>query len=77
MDVAGNLGRACRFGRNGGRDGGRHRCLVTAAGQTLKNTKTGHCLEIASPAYGGGKQVMVATCNSDEPQQLWNNGATA
>ncbi|MFE2563551.1 RICIN domain-containing protein [Streptomyces mirabilis] len=49
----------------------------TAAGQTLKNTKTGHCLEIASPAYGGGKQVMVATCNSDEPQQLWNNGGTA
>lgn len=49
----------------------------TAAGQTLKNTKTGHCLEIASPAYGGGKQVMVATCNSDEPQQLWNNGGTS
>ncbi|MER5660495.1 hypothetical protein [Streptomyces mirabilis] len=21
--------------------------------------------------------VMVATCNSDEPQQLWNNGGTA
>jgi hypothetical protein len=50
---------------------------TTAAGQTLKNTRTGHCLEIASPAYGGGKQVMVATCNSDEPQQLWNNGGTA
>ncbi|MET7723076.1 RICIN domain-containing protein [Streptomyces mirabilis] len=49
----------------------------TAAGQTLKNTETGHCLEIASPAYGGGKQVMAATCNSDEPQQLWNNGGTA
>ncbi len=50
---------------------------TTAAGQTLKNTRTGHCLEIASPAYGGGKQVMVATGNSDEPQQLWNNGGTA
>lgn len=49
----------------------------TAAGMTLKNTETGHCLEIASPAYGGGKQVMVATCNSDEPQQLWNDGGTA
>lgn len=48
----------------------------TGAGQTLKNTNTGNCLEIASPAYGGGKQVMVATCNSDEPQQLWNNGGT-
>ncbi|MEU6367981.1 RICIN domain-containing protein [Streptomyces sp. NPDC046931] len=45
----------------------------TAAGQTLKNTETGHCLEIASPAYGGGNQVMVATCNSDERRQLWKN----
>ncbi|MGW7256612.1 RICIN domain-containing protein [Streptomyces sp. NPDC054834] len=50
---------------------------TTAAGKTLKNTETGHCLEIASPAYGGAKQVMVTTCNSDEPQQLWKDGGTA
>jgi len=49
----------------------------TAAGRTLKNTETGHCLEIASPAYGGGRQVMVATCDSGDPQQLWRNGGTA
>jgi hypothetical protein len=50
---------------------------TTAAGQTLKNTETGHCLEIASPSYGGGKGVKVTTCNSDQPEQLWRNGGTA
>lgn len=43
----------------------------TASGQTLKNTETGHCLEIASPPYGGAKQVMVTTCDSGRAQQLW------
>ena len=46
----------------------------TPAGQTLKNTETGHCLEIASPAYGGGRQVMVTTCDSGRAEQLWKNG---
>lgn len=50
---------------------------TTAAGQTLKNTETGQCLAIASPSYGGGKQVMVTTCNSDQPEQLWRNGGSA
>lgn len=50
---------------------------TTAAGQTLKNTETGQCLEIAPPPYGGGKQVKVTTCNSDRPEQLWRNGGTA
>lgn len=43
----------------------------TAAGQTLKNTATGHCLEIAAPPFGGAKQVMVTTCNSARREQLW------
>ncbi|WP_405692415.1 RICIN domain-containing protein [Streptomyces sp. NBC_00057] len=46
---------------------------TTAAGQTLKNTETGHCLEIASTSFGS-EQVMVTTCNSDQPQQLWTRG---
>ncbi|MGW1778573.1 RICIN domain-containing protein [Streptomyces sp. NPDC002143] len=43
----------------------------TTAGQTLKNTTTGHCLVITTPAFGGAKQVMVTTCDSGEPEQLW------
>ncbi|MGP3954049.1 RICIN domain-containing protein [Streptomyces sp. 7N604] len=43
-----------------------------ADGQTVKNTETGHCLAMGSPPYGGSKQVMVTTCNSDRPQQLWS-----
>ncbi|MFE7268916.1 ricin-type beta-trefoil lectin domain protein, partial [Streptomyces sp. NPDC057592] len=46
---------------------------TTAAGQTLKNTDTNHCLEIDSTPYDGVK-VLVTTCNSDEPQQLWTRG---
>ncbi|MFI1033592.1 RICIN domain-containing protein [Streptomyces sp. NPDC020951] len=50
---------------------------TTSAGKTLKNTTTGHCLEIAAPAFGGAKQVMVTTCDSGEPEQLWRTGGTA
>ncbi|MEV5850338.1 ricin-type beta-trefoil lectin domain protein [Streptomyces sp. NPDC051985] len=49
----------------------------TAAGQTLKNTDTDRCLEIASPSYGGGNQVMVTTCDSGQAQQLWRDGGNA
>ncbi|WP_416982745.1 RICIN domain-containing protein [Streptomyces sp. T028] len=54
-----------------------HVANSTAAGQTLKNTDTGRCLEIASPSYGGAKQVMVTTCDSGEAQQLWRDGGNA
>ncbi|MEU3615992.1 ricin-type beta-trefoil lectin domain protein [Streptomyces sp. NPDC006872] len=50
---------------------------TTSAGKTLKNTTTGHCLVIAAPAFGGAKQVMVTTCDSGEPEQLWRTGGTA
>ncbi|SDO82692.1 Ricin-type beta-trefoil lectin domain-containing protein [Lentzea jiangxiensis] len=50
---------------------------TTAAGQTLQNTETGHCLIIDSPPFGGSSQVMVTTCNSDQSQQLWRNDETA
>ncbi|MFI7296984.1 RICIN domain-containing protein [Streptomyces sp. NPDC050121] len=43
----------------------------TSAGRLLKNTATGHCLEIAAPPFGGTKQVMVTTCNSTRREQLW------
>ncbi|MET8453933.1 RICIN domain-containing protein [Streptomyces sp. NPDC005209] len=49
----------------------------TAGGQTLKNTESGRCLEIDSPPDGGGEQLMLTTCNSDQPQQRWKNGGTA
>lgn len=48
---------------------------TTDAGQTLENADTGGCLAITSPAYGGGNQVMVTTCNGEQPQQLWGNGS--
>ncbi|MFG2143993.1 protein kinase [Streptomyces sp. NPDC048696] len=47
---------------------------TTSGGQTLENTETGHCLEIAAPAYGGPPGPMVTTCDSDQSQQLWRNG---
>ncbi len=47
----------------------------TAAGQTLENTEAGNCLAITTPRYGGGNQVMVGTCDSDSPEQLWKNSA--
>lgn len=43
----------------------------TSAGRPLKNTTTGHCLEIATPPFGGTKQVMVTTCNGTHREQLW------
>jgi hypothetical protein len=50
---------------------------TTAAGQTLKNSATGWCLEIASQPYYPQAQVMVTTCNSNERQQLWKSGLTS
>ncbi|MEV1067320.1 ricin-type beta-trefoil lectin domain protein [Streptomyces sp. NPDC050263] len=50
---------------------------TASTGKTLKNTTTGHCLEIATPAFGGAKQVMVTTCDSGESEQLWRAGGTA
>lgn len=49
----------------------------TSTGQTLKNTETGHCLEIATPSFGGAKQVMVTTCDGGQTQQLWKDGGNA
>ncbi|GAA1378182.1 RICIN domain-containing protein [Catellatospora chokoriensis] len=46
---------------------------TTDRGQTLQNTDTGQCLAIASAPYGGGKAVMLTTCDSDQPVQLWRN----
>ncbi|MGP9019926.1 protein kinase domain-containing protein [Streptomyces sp. BR1] len=48
---------------------------TASGGQTLENTETGHCLEIAAPPYGGTPGPMVTTCDSDQSQQLWRNGA--
>ncbi|MBD0746018.1 hypothetical protein BG418_30755 [Streptomyces sp. CBMA152] len=48
---------------------------TTSGGQTLENTETGHCLEISAPPYGGTPGPMVTTCDSDQSQQLWRNGA--
>ncbi|MFF1470664.1 hypothetical protein [Streptomyces mirabilis] len=48
----------------------------TAAGQTLKNTETGHCLEIASPAYGGGKQAMAPPATATSPSNCGTTGGT-
>ncbi|GHF44332.1 hypothetical protein GCM10010218_27070 [Streptomyces mashuensis] len=50
-----------------------------SAGQTLQNNETGHCLTIAPPQIGfnGANQVQVATCNSDDPRQLWKGGGPA
>ncbi|MFD7340240.1 ricin-type beta-trefoil lectin domain protein [Streptomyces violascens] len=46
---------------------------TSAAGQTLKNAETGHCLEIDSGPYSG-PMVRVTTCKSDDPKQLWRGG---
>ncbi|MFG2191413.1 ricin-type beta-trefoil lectin domain protein [Streptomyces sp. NPDC048639] len=50
---------------------------TTAAGETLKNTETGHCLLLDTPAYGGSEQVMVTTCDSDQPRQLWKGSGSS
>ncbi|WP_411129453.1 RICIN domain-containing protein [Streptomyces sp. x-19] len=45
---------------------------TSAAGQTVKSAETDHCLEIDSPFSAA--MVMVTTCNSDDPKQLWRGG---
>lgn len=45
---------------------------TTTAGQTLENTAYGNCLEISQTFMG--EHVMVTTCNSDDPKQLWSGG---
>ncbi|WP_438490243.1 RICIN domain-containing protein [Streptomyces sp. S186] len=46
---------------------------TSAAGQTVKSAETDHCLEIDSQPFSG-TLVMVTTCNSDDPKQLWRGG---
>ncbi len=49
---------------------------ATAKGQTLQNTETGHCLEIAQPYSGGEYQPMVTSCDSGRSDQLWQSDGT-
>ena len=45
----------------------------TTQGQTLKNNTTSKCLEITPRSSPNDLEVIVTTCDPNDPRQLWKN----